>query len=422
MGKDIFISYRREGGEHLALLIYHQLRHDGYSVFLDVESLRKGKFDEALFERIREARDFILILPPRGLDRCTNPEDWVRQEIEFALQEKKNIIPIMMEGFENWPEDLPETMAPVRVFNGLRNHQGYFGDMIRKLEKGFLESAPQSEPTASESPEDEAETLTRCQVCGSDKVTCADKLPDYILQLRCMRHAIRWWVCLTPVLFLAVLLLGMADREGFDNISLLGMHLGFLAEVPIVNLIEFGPLTLVHFPLVMLLLLLMGNAAYKYTQTVPILEKENKSRSVIVTCKKCDSKRKVRISASLLEKQPGENMEKVLGFALFAAEAAMLVYPYIALQEVLSAVSAGGKMMPVWIIMGMIALAMQNRINRITEHLTSIPEKTFRNYLKEEFPAYESPGAVEVYDGEDDFDSEFPEEPEFTVINPRGKD
>jgi len=89
---------------------------------------------------------------------------------------------------------------------------------------------------------------------------------------------------------------------------------------------------------------------------------------------------------------------------------------------VLSAVSAGGKMMPVWIIMGMIALAMQNRINRITEHLTSIPEKTFRNYLKEEFPAYESPGAVEVYDGEDDFDSEFPEEPEFTVINPRGKD
>ena len=40
MKYDIFISYRRDGGDTLAQLIYDRLTDRGYSVFLDIESLR----------------------------------------------------------------------------------------------------------------------------------------------------------------------------------------------------------------------------------------------------------------------------------------------------------------------------------------------------------------------------------------------
>ena len=64
---DIFISYRREGGESLAQLLYIRLTMEGYSVFLDVESLRSGKFNEALHSQIDECDDFLLVLPQMDL-------------------------------------------------------------------------------------------------------------------------------------------------------------------------------------------------------------------------------------------------------------------------------------------------------------------------------------------------------------------
>ena len=45
---DIFISYRREGGEDAAVQILDALREIGYDVFLDFDSLRVGAFDEQL--------------------------------------------------------------------------------------------------------------------------------------------------------------------------------------------------------------------------------------------------------------------------------------------------------------------------------------------------------------------------------------
>ena len=51
---DIFISYRREGGDMTAMYIYQALKDRGYSVFYDVEVLRAGKFNEELLKEIPE--------------------------------------------------------------------------------------------------------------------------------------------------------------------------------------------------------------------------------------------------------------------------------------------------------------------------------------------------------------------------------
>lgn len=83
---DIFISYRRSNGSQLASLLKVYLQLRGYSVFLDVEQLENGKFDENILKNLRDAKHFLLLLTPNALDRCINdPEnkDWIRKVSAF---------------------------------------------------------------------------------------------------------------------------------------------------------------------------------------------------------------------------------------------------------------------------------------------------------------------------------------------------
>lgn len=138
---DIFISYRRDGGDMTAMYIYQALKDRGYDVFYDVEVLRAGKFNEALLEYIRSCKDFIIVLSPGALDRCSDEGDWVRLEIAEAIKENKNIIPVMMNGF-SFPEHLPEDIASVRFHTGLTSSTEYFQESMNRLCEKFLTSKP----------------------------------------------------------------------------------------------------------------------------------------------------------------------------------------------------------------------------------------------------------------------------------------
>ena len=62
------------------LKVFLQLR--GFTVFLDIEKLNAGKFDEGLLNSVRSSRNFILVLTPNALDRCvgdTEKNDWVHR-------------------------------------------------------------------------------------------------------------------------------------------------------------------------------------------------------------------------------------------------------------------------------------------------------------------------------------------------------
>ena len=130
---DVFISYRRDGAESLAQLLYSRLKDDGYSVFLDVESLRSGRFNEAIYDQIDTCNDFLLLLPPKGLDRCYDQNDWVRLEVERAIEKKKNIIPVFMRNFE-FPAFLPGALSNLPLFNGIKAEMDYFDAVLCKLE------------------------------------------------------------------------------------------------------------------------------------------------------------------------------------------------------------------------------------------------------------------------------------------------
>lgn len=67
------------------LKVHLQLR--GYVVFLDIEKLRAGKFDDNLLNSVRNARNFILVLTPNALDRCMGDfeqKDWIHRVSKTA--------------------------------------------------------------------------------------------------------------------------------------------------------------------------------------------------------------------------------------------------------------------------------------------------------------------------------------------------
>ena len=119
MKYDVFISYRRDGGDSFAMMLKNELKERKLKVFHDVESLRSGDFNKQLYDEIEASRKVVLVLPPNALDRCiNNPDDWVRLEIEHAIKCEKDIIPIMLRGF-SFPENLPDSLEKLKVYQGL---------------------------------------------------------------------------------------------------------------------------------------------------------------------------------------------------------------------------------------------------------------------------------------------------------------
>lgn len=144
MAYQIFISYRREGSEFLGKIFYDRLREAGYTVFYDVEQLKSGVFNEQLYTHIDGCTDFILLLPPHALDRCiSDPDDWVLREITRAIEKKKNIIPVVMRGFGDFPVNLPPAIASLPLYERLdASAQEYFDAAFDRLCTRLLHSVP----------------------------------------------------------------------------------------------------------------------------------------------------------------------------------------------------------------------------------------------------------------------------------------
>lgn len=137
---DVFISYRRTAYD-TANLIAEKLRHAGYNVFFDVDTLTAGKFNEQLLNVIANCKDFILVLPENALDRCKQADDWIRREVICAMEHHKNIIPVMLDGF-SWPDVMPDGMEELQNFQAITSVNREYFDMIMQRLKGYLKSRP----------------------------------------------------------------------------------------------------------------------------------------------------------------------------------------------------------------------------------------------------------------------------------------
>src|SRR5689334_16404102 len=96
--KTVFISYRRTNAM-TARAVYQHLKAQGFDCFLDSESIDSGSFERIILNQIAARAHFVVILTPSALERCAEPGDWLRREIEYALDNERNIVPLMFDGF-----------------------------------------------------------------------------------------------------------------------------------------------------------------------------------------------------------------------------------------------------------------------------------------------------------------------------------
>ena len=94
MTKLIFINYRRSDRQEDAFRLYDKLRElFDTEVFIDQQSIHPGnKWSEHIKNKLSSADLLIAVIGPDWLTasdengrRLDNENDWVRQEIEFAI-------------------------------------------------------------------------------------------------------------------------------------------------------------------------------------------------------------------------------------------------------------------------------------------------------------------------------------------------
>jgi tetratricopeptide (TPR) repeat protein len=140
--KTVFISYRRTNLPW-ALNIYQYLTYHNYDAFFDYESIDSGDFEQVIIGNIKARAHFLVLLTPSALERCVNPDDWLRREIETALDEKRNIIPLFLENFSfsspSVSKNLTGKLAQLKSYNGLNVHTDYFEEAMERLCTRFLD-------------------------------------------------------------------------------------------------------------------------------------------------------------------------------------------------------------------------------------------------------------------------------------------
>jgi len=139
--KTVFISYRRTD-VFTALAVYENLKNRGFDVFFDYTSVSSGDFEQIIIGNIKARAHFLILLTPTALDRCNEPGDWLRREIETAIDEKRNIVPLFFKGFQfgtpSVSEKLTGKLQTLSHYNGLNVHEDYFEAAMEKLCVQFL--------------------------------------------------------------------------------------------------------------------------------------------------------------------------------------------------------------------------------------------------------------------------------------------
>ncbi|MBC8171267.1 MAG: tetratricopeptide repeat protein [Anaerolineae bacterium] len=166
----VFISYRRDN-KYTALLVHKTLQAHGFDVFIDVEGLDSGGFGKMLLNQIAARPHFVLMLTPDALKRCNDAGDWLRREVEYAMEIRRNIVPLMFDGF-NFRENhayLTGKLALLPEYQGIEvpKSAAYFEFAMQLLRDHHLNKALNTiiHPTP---PEDETALRRKIEVANEE--------------------------------------------------------------------------------------------------------------------------------------------------------------------------------------------------------------------------------------------------------------
>jgi tetratricopeptide (TPR) repeat protein len=142
----VFISYRRRTSSFIARAVFMDLRQHGYDVFMDVESIDSGQFETIILDQIAARAHFVVILTQGSLDGCQAPDDWLRREIERAIDLGRNIVPLLVNEFRfdaTASAYLTGRLTALPSYNALTLPHEYFDEAMARLRTRFLREPAQ---------------------------------------------------------------------------------------------------------------------------------------------------------------------------------------------------------------------------------------------------------------------------------------
>lgn len=152
----VFISYRRDTDAARAALVHHSIE-GGFSgetsevdvtIFRDVRQRLGVDWCAGIQEELARSDLIVAVIGPDWLAardqhfkrRIDQPEDWVRREVEFALDQNKTIIPLLFDDAPMPPaEALPESLAPLAGRQGLPVRTAQFDLDVQPLLREIME-------------------------------------------------------------------------------------------------------------------------------------------------------------------------------------------------------------------------------------------------------------------------------------------
>jgi TIR domain len=141
----VFVSYRREDASGHAGRLYDVLaeRFGDENVFMDVDTIEVGAdFTEAITRAVASCdalialigRDWATVTDDTGRRRIDDPADFVRLEVETALERDVAVIPASVHGASFPAEsDLPPSLAPLARRQGTDLRDTAWRDDVRRL-------------------------------------------------------------------------------------------------------------------------------------------------------------------------------------------------------------------------------------------------------------------------------------------------
>lgn len=116
----------------------------GLEVFLDVENLGTGKFDDKLVRCLQTSNNVLCVWTKGCCDRFLGDNDpsnndFVRREYALALRYRKNIVPVYKEDFEFPQEDkMPDDVKQILSYNAVKWVGEYRDASIEKIKKSLI--------------------------------------------------------------------------------------------------------------------------------------------------------------------------------------------------------------------------------------------------------------------------------------------
>jgi hypothetical protein len=186
----IVLSYRRSDTEEISGRIFDRLRSQfGHgSVFMDVDSIPLGVDFRRHIQKELEGCDALLaIIGPRWLGggrglRIKEEADFVRLEVETALQRDIPVVPVLVRGAKMpRPDQLPETLRDLTFRNAAevdsgRDFHPHVDRVIRFLD--LLLTKSEAALRVSEFPEAESDESNRAEPAAKEAAPQARSPPD----------------------------------------------------------------------------------------------------------------------------------------------------------------------------------------------------------------------------------------------------